>query len=85
MCLAVPLPVIEVSADRQHGKVMMGGAPYEVGLALLDDVNVGDHVLVHAGMAIQRLSPAEAEETLKVFQEFFAVVDREAGAGSCHA
>ena len=77
MCLAVPLEVVEVADGGARGKVLMGGTPYEVGFALLDDVSVGDHVLVHAGMAIQRLSPEEAAETLEVFREYFEAMDRE--------
>jgi len=76
MCLAVPLKVIELDASGTKGKVLMSGAPYEVGFMLLDDVRVGDYVLVHAGMAIQKMSPEEAQETLKVFEDYFDVVEK---------
>ena len=49
-----------------------------------DPVAVGDYLLVHTGFAIQRLSPQEGEETLKLFDELFAAVDagrEEAGKG----
>lgn len=70
MCLAVPFEVIEIAGDKSSGKVMMSGAPCEVGFALLDDVEVGDYVLVHAGMAIQRLSRDEAEDSLSMLRQF---------------
>jgi len=79
MCLAVPLQVIEVAPGTSRATVLLGGAPYEVGLALVDDVHVGDHVLVHAGMAIQKLSPEEARESLDVFAEYFKVIEGQIG------
>ena len=81
MCLAVPLEVVEVADGGAQGKVLMGGAPLDVGLTLIEDVKVGDHVLVHAGMAIQKLSPEEAQETLEVFQEYFQVMESQEGGG----
>ena len=77
MCVAVPLEVLEISPDAGSGKVRMGGTPCDVGFALLDDVEVGDYVLVHAGMAIQRLSREEAEASLKVLAEFVETAERE--------
>lgn len=74
MCLAVPFKVIEVAPDGTSGKVLMSGTPCEVGFALLEEVAVGDYVLVHAGMAIQRLSPEEAEDSLRTLAEFAETV-----------
>jgi hydrogenase expression/formation protein HypC len=36
---------------------------------LIDDVSVGDWVIVHAGFAIEKLSEEEAEQTLALFRE----------------
>ena len=38
-------------------------------LTLVDDVNVGDFVLLHAGFAIQKLAPEDAAETLALLEE----------------
>ena len=46
-----------------------------------DPVAVGDYLLVHTGFAIQRLSPQEGEETLKLFDEIAAYVDAEVNQG----
>ncbi len=46
-----------------------------------DPVTVGDYLLVHTGFAIQRLSPQEGEETLKLFDEIAAYVDAEVNQG----
>lgn len=74
MCLAVPFEVIEIAPGKASGKVLMSGSPCDVGFALLDDVQVGDFVLVHAGMAIQRLSREEAEDSLAMLREFAETV-----------
>ena len=67
MCWAVPAKVMEIEEDT--GTVELSGTRREVGFHLLEDVSVGDYVLVHAGFAIQKLDPAEAQETLRLLQE----------------
>ena len=41
----------------------------EISLALVDDVAVGDYVIVHVGYALTKLDPEEAEQTLALFAE----------------
>lgn len=77
MCLAIPLQVVETPADGGTGKVLMGGRPCEVSFALLEDVQPGDYVLVHAGMALQKISTEEAEESLRFLGEFFEAAERQ--------
>jgi len=37
---------------------------------MLEDVQVGDYILLHTGFAIQKISKEDAAETLKIFEEF---------------
>ena len=67
MCLAVPAKVLGIKGDR--GIVDFGGIRREVSLSLIDDVKVGDYVLIHVGFAIQKLERKEAEEILKLWRE----------------
>ena len=67
MCLAVPMRVKNIQEDM--GEVEIGGISRQVGLMLLDDVRVGDWVIVHAGVAISKLDEKQAEETLKLLKE----------------
>jgi hydrogenase expression/formation protein HypC len=67
MCLAVPMRVVEVSGAR--GVVELGGVRKAVSLDLLEDVAAGDYVIVHAGFAIEKLKPDEAQKTLDLFKE----------------
>ncbi len=52
MCLAVPAEVLSLTGGL--AKVSVEGALREVNVYLVDDVAVGDYVLVHAGFALQR-------------------------------
>ena len=47
----------------------MGGALFRAGLQMVDDVSVGDYVLLHAGFAIEKLKEEDALETLRLLQE----------------
>lgn len=67
MCLAIPALVISVS--NENAKVSLNGVMVDVSLALVDDVIIGDYVLVHVGYALNKISPQEAELTLKMFAE----------------
>jgi hydrogenase expression/formation protein HypC len=68
MCLALPVKVIELGA-HDTAMVDLGGVKKEISLALLDAVNVGDYVILHAGYALSKLDPEEAEKTLALFAE----------------
>ncbi|HZW37010.1 MAG: HypC/HybG/HupF family hydrogenase formation chaperone [Deltaproteobacteria bacterium] len=67
MCLGVPARVIEVK--ESSATVEVGGARREISVMLLDRVAAGDWVILHAGFAIEKLSPEEAEKTLELFRE----------------
>ena len=71
MCLAVPIKVVEVlGGDRAVGEQL--GVQVEFSTALLDGVELGDHVLVHTGIAIETMDEAEAQESLDVWNELNA-------------
>ena len=67
MCLAIPLEVIEI--NNNIAKVSIGNTTRKAYLDLMDKVEVGDFVLVHAGFAIEKLDKEEAEKTLSLFKE----------------
>lgn len=70
MCLAVPMRVI--AADGVHGRAELDGVVKEVNLGFLEDVRVGQYVLVHAGFAIESLNEAEAERSLAELKDLIA-------------
>ena len=67
MCLAIPA-LIKTIEDRE-AEVETGGITRRISLWLTPEAKEGDYVLVHTGYAINVLDQAEAEETLRLFQE----------------
>jgi hydrogenase expression/formation protein HypC len=49
--------------------VSIGGALFKAGLHIVEDVRVGDYILLHAGFAIQKISEQDALETLNLLRE----------------
>ncbi|PWE77059.1 hydrogenase assembly protein HupF [Bradyrhizobium sp. SUTN9-2] len=49
--------------------VSIDGISLEISIALVDELNVGDCVLVHAGYALTKIDQAEAKRTLELLQE----------------
>ena len=64
MCLAVPARVEVI--EENEAKVNLAGTILRTSLDLLDNIKVGDYVLVHAGYAIQKIDEEEAQKTLEL-------------------
>ena len=62
MCLAVPMQVKTIREDLAVCEI--DGVQREASLMMVDGVQVGDYVLIHAGFAIERIDEAEARLTL---------------------
>jgi hydrogenase expression/formation protein HypC len=68
MCLAIPARIVEIN-DNDTAIVDLGGVRKDISLALVEDVKVGDYVILHVGYALTRLDPEEAEKTLALMAE----------------
>jgi len=72
MCLAVPGKIVRWIA-RDHpfarAEVQFGGVCRQVSLECVPNANVGDYVLVHAGIAISRIDPDEAARVWLALEE----------------
>lgn len=53
MCLAIPAKVINM--NDSHAEVDIMGVRKKVNILLVDELNVGDKVMVHAGFAISKI------------------------------
>ncbi|MFY9328881.1 MAG: HypC/HybG/HupF family hydrogenase formation chaperone [Georgfuchsia sp.] len=71
MCLAMPVRVIELCGNDE-AVVDLGGVHKCISLALVEDVAVGDYIILHAGHALEKLDVEEAEQTLALFREIGA-------------
>ena len=69
MCLAVPMKIMGI--DGFNATCEAKGIQREVSLFMLqgEPVAVGDHVLIHVGYAIQKISEEEARSTWDLFDE----------------
>ncbi|MCK4487735.1 MAG: HypC/HybG/HupF family hydrogenase formation chaperone [Desulfobacterales bacterium] len=67
MCLAIPARVTKIEGNM--ATIEVGGVTRSASLMLVTDVVVGDYVIVHAGFAIHRVDPEEAQESLRLLRE----------------
>lgn len=73
MCLAIPAKVLEI--EGEYAKVDFGGIIKQVIITLLDHLEVGQYVIVHAGYAIEVMSEKEGLETKSILEEILSVND----------
>ena len=73
MCLGVPGRIEEISENDDPlfvtGKVNFGGVLREVILAGIQDAEIGDWVIVHAGFALNKLNEEEASEVFDYLRQ----------------
>lgn len=72
MCLAMPAQITQ----RKEGNIAivnLGGIEKEISTALVDDIKVGDYVIIHVGYALTKLNETEAKKTLALFSEMEAL------------
>lgn len=67
MCVAIPAQIVTVYDDHR-ALVNIGGIEREISIALLDQVEVGEFVIVHVGYALAKLDQQEAKKTLQLFE-----------------
>lgn len=68
MCLGIPGRVVEPPSEVNgllHARVEFEGVRRPVCLACVPEAVPGDYVIVHAGIAISRIDPVEAERLLQ--------------------
>ncbi|MDR0339155.1 MAG: HypC/HybG/HupF family hydrogenase formation chaperone [Desulfovibrio sp.] len=76
MCLAVPMKVEDVKDGIARCRVGEGDTFVSASVALLEEApQPGEYIIVHAGFALRKLDPADAEETLKLLREMLAMGD----------
>lgn len=69
MCLAVPIKIVEINGTEAVAE--QEGVRRQVRVDFIPDLALGEYVLVHAGIAIERVNEAEAEETLRMLRELY--------------
>jgi hydrogenase expression/formation protein HypC len=88
MCLAVPGKLLSAEGDDplfRSGRVSFGGTVKTVNLACVPEAKPGDHVLVHAGMALGVVDEAEAAKVLGLLSELDVLAGGAVGGESLEA
>jgi len=79
MCLAVPAEIIAIEDQVATCRIGEGDTTVTASLMILDEeIKLGDFLIIHAGFAIRKLDPVEAQETLKILRDVIAAAE-EAG------
>lgn len=67
MCVGLSAKVVKIS----DGTVVIdaGGAKREVSAQLLEDLEPGDYVMVHAGVAIAKITEEDDDETDQLMED----------------
>ena len=67
MCLAIPLQLVEINGKSAIGEAM--GMRREIRVDFIENPQIGDYVIVHAGFAIERLPEKQALEDIGAWEE----------------
>lgn len=75
MCLATPLKIIKI--ENGKATVESNGDTNLIDLSLIPDPKIGDYILSHGDMAINKIPEEEAEKILKM-------IETNTGHSHCH-
>ena len=67
MCLATPSKVIKIK--KGCATVKSGDHCHQADLSLLENVKIGDYLLIHDNLAINKVPKTEAKKILKIVNE----------------
>ncbi len=69
MCLGIPMQIRDI--DGYMARCEAKGVERDVSLFMLqhEPLEVGDHVVVHVGYAIQKVSPQEARTAWELYDQ----------------
>ena len=74
MCLAIPSMIVEI--EDEMATIDVDGVQRKASLLLIEDAQVGDYVIVHAGFAIRKIDEEAAQESLRYLREAVAFAER---------
>lgn len=66
MCVAVPGKVVEIY--KGEALVEFQGVEMRVNTIFVEDLKLGDYVLIHVGCAMEKIDEEEALKTLEIFK-----------------
>ena len=73
MCLAVPVKIISINGEK--ATIELDGIRRDVVISLIKDPKVGEHVIIHAGFAIQKWSEEDVAEYEKIMKDMREAIE----------
>lgn len=73
MCLAIPSRIVAI--ENEMATIDVEGVRRQASLLLVEDAQVGDWVIVHAGFALRKLDPESARESIRLLREAASLAD----------
>jgi hydrogenase expression/formation protein HypC len=67
MCLAIPLKITEI--EGKEAMAELEGVKRKIRIDFLQNLKVGDYVIVHAGFALERLDEEQAKANIELIKE----------------
>lgn len=67
MCLGLVMKVLNINEKEALCDYL--GNKRKIRIDVINNIEIGDYLLVHAGFAISKLSKEEGEERLEIFKE----------------
>lgn len=77
MCVGVPMQLVEINYPA--GVAEAKGVTRAIGLQLMPEnsLQIGDHVIVHVGFAIEKVDKQRADEIWEALEEVLRMMDEE--------
>ncbi|MDX2323055.1 HypC/HybG/HupF family hydrogenase formation chaperone [Campylobacter hepaticus] len=77
MCLSIPSEILEID-EFNNALVQTLGVRRKVNLDLIDDsLQKGDYVLIHVGVAMEKIDKEAALESIKTYEEIVEKMNNE--------
>ena len=73
MCLAIPSKIVQI--ENNIATIDVDGIQRQASLLLMEDAEIGDYVIVHAGFVIQKIDESAALESLNLLREAVAMAE----------
>lgn len=70
MCVGLSAKVVKI--NNKTAVIDADGAKREISAQLLEDLEPGDYVMVHAGVAIAKITDEDDNETEQLMEEFLS-------------
>ena len=70
MCVGLSAKVVKI--NNGTAVIDADGAKREISAQLLEDLEPGDYVMVHAGVAIAKITDEDENETEELMEEFLS-------------